>query len=370
MHNILFYYPFSQVNTGSPQVLLRIISGLDRKRFTPFFLAAANGELSTEIEKVKGQVIRGSADSISRLSLFQSCWNILKLIKLLSRNKISLVHFNDLGWNYDLAVAAWLKRIPILFHIHNQEKLSKWDINCILGSRYLFVSRKLLEDCKGTELLGNRAIVLHNPIPVNSFAKGHAIRTQLGVPNEARVIGTVAQISRRKGIDLVIETAKIILESFPDAYFLIIGPDGKGEKEFAQEMRRRASVIASGQRILFLGPRKDIRDILASLDLFFLPSRSEPFGMAICEAMAAGVPVVASNVGGIPEIIPDDSYGVLKPPNAEELSSSIIAILTDEQRRREIKKNAFERVGTKFSEEKFNNQLMEIYDSFLQKKRR
>ena len=124
------------------------------------------------------------------------------------------------------------------------------------------------------------------------------------------VIATVAQICERKGIDTVLEAARLLLMRHENLRFALAGPDGPGESAFAAEMRRQAAEDpALRGRVHFLGSRQDIPELLASADLFFLPTRHEPFGIVVVEAMAAGLPAVVSRLGGIPEIVVSPEIG-------------------------------------------------------------
>src|ERR1019366_5845057 len=113
----------------------------------------------------------------------------------------------------------------------------------------------------------------------------------------------VAQMVQQKGIDILIETASILLRERSDLVFLVAGRTVPSEEEFGRRMRSAAEEPDLRGRIRFLGSRSDIPDFLASLDLFLLPTRAEAFGIAVIEAMAAGLPVIARKAGGIPEIL-------------------------------------------------------------------
>lgn len=365
MRNILLYYSSQQVHTGSPRVLMRLVEGLDQSCFKPYFLAENEGDLSLELKKRGAKLIRGKSGQITKKTIHRNLGNILTLIYLLRKHRISLVHINELGWNSELAVAAWLCRIPVFFHIHNPEKLSRQNLNCCVGSQYLFVSKDLAQRCGAPHLLGEKSRILYNPITVERFTKGRSIRHELGIPDNVPVIGTVAQICRRKGIDIVIETARNVLKSLPQIRFVVVGPDAVGEESFASQMRSRVRELEFGDRFIFCGARNDIENVLASIDLFFLPARSEPFGMVIAEAMAARVPVVASNVGGIPEIIPNEDFGITAALEKGSFDQHIIQLLRSPERRFSISEKGYVRVKSQFSDAIFNHNLSQIYLSEL-----
>jgi len=366
MRNILFYYSSQQVHTGSPRVLMRLVEGLDRSCFVPYFLAGHEGNLSTELEKRGTELVRGVTGQIARNTLHRNLGNILSLMHLLRKHRIDLVHINELGWNSELALAAWLRRIPVIFHIHNPEQMNSRNINCRIGSKYLYVSQALRNQCNASSVVGEKAVVVYNPINVEQFSSGKILRDDLGIKEGNFVIGTVAQICQRKGIDIIIETAKEVIASFPHVVFLIAGPDAAGEEQYASELRRAVSDQGLAGKIRFLGTRDDIPNFMASLDMFFLPTRSEPFGMVIVEAMASKKPVVTSNVGGIPEIIPDESYGVTSDVANNDFANVIRELLNDPNRLKSVAEKGHERAVALFNDKVFNAAINGTYSSVLQ----
>lgn len=362
MQNILYHYSSQQIHTGSPRVLMHLVEGLDRYAFTPYFLASSREGLCHELEKKGTIAVWGKTGQITKKTLPRNIFNILKIIGLLRKHEISLVHINELGWNSELALAAWLLRLPVIFHIHNKEKLSLKNLNCRIGSKFLFVSNALARQCSANALLGNKVEILYNPVKVDSFVNGTSIRHEFGVPENAFIVGTVAQIRRGKGIDTIIETAGKVISKLPNTWFLILGPEAKDELEFAEQLRQRVSELNLGHRVKFCGPREDVANFLASIDVFFLPTRAEAFGMVIAEAMAARVPVVTSNVGGIPEIIPDGTYGVTADIEEKEFHRMIVKLLTETEHGKSIAEKGFERVKTLFSDEVFNLKIRQLYN--------
>jgi glycosyltransferase involved in cell wall biosynthesis len=366
LNKILFYYSSQQIHTGSPRVLLRLIEALDRKAFFPFFLCDKPGPLCHALSNLNVKFIGGNSPSINRSHLGSNFINLLCLRRQLRRNDIALVHFNELGWNSELAVAAWMAHIPVIFHIHNYTEMTRRNINCRIGSAYLFVSNALMRDCNAQQLVGSKAHVIYNPICANHFATAKPMREILGVQPDSPVIGTVAQISRRKNIDAVVSTAVKVLEVRPDAHFFIVGPTGKGEESYELELLERVARLGLEDHVKFLGPVDDPASFFASLDIFFLPTKYEPFGLVIAEAMSAKVPVVTTNVGGIPEIIPDNSYGIKCDPQSEDFHTHILALLQNPSRRKSITDNAYKRVSALFSDAVFSSRIMSLYSSLIQ----
>src|SRR5207247_1656821 len=159
------------------------------------------------------------------------------------------------------------------------------------------------------ERIRHKCAVLNNPADLAACSRGRSIRPALGLAHDHLVVGTVAQVCRRKGIDLLLDVARILLPEFPRLVFVIAGPVGHQEDAFAERMMQLAQDPAFDGRVRFLGPRGDVPDVLASTDVFFLPTRAEGFPVAVLEAMAAGLPVVASDVGGSAGVMPGPGLG-------------------------------------------------------------
>jgi len=363
--NILYYYSSQQVHTGSPQVLLRLIDCLDRERYRPFFLASQNGKLCQELKKKDVEILNCEQGIVSKRGLFRNIININKIAYLLRINKIDVVHINELGYNFELVVAAKMLRIPVILHNHNPAVFSRKNINCLFGDKFIFVSNSLVKECKGSEMIRNKTEVVYNPIDFDHFSSGKPIRAQLGIEQNQQVVGTIAQICPRKGIDIFIATAEKVAKSLPDARFLIVGPEAIGAEAYAAEMRELIQRKNLGDTVKFMGPRNDIPDILASLDLFFLPSRAEPFGLVLVEAIAAGVPVVASSVGGIPEIIPTREIGIVKSLEEGAFEEEIVGLLKNENQRRCHSRHAFRYAYEHFSKDRFIDGMNAMYQNLV-----
>jgi mannosyltransferase len=133
-------------------------------------------------------------------------------------------------------------------------------------------------------------------------------------------------VCRQKGVDLFVEAALRLCPGLPDAHFVVVG-DAE-DANLLRAVRGRIEGAGLTDRITFAGHSNDIADIYAALDLLVLPSRWEGFGLVAAEAMAAGVPVIATDVGGLPTVV-GDAGRLIPPEDADALSSAIENILND-----------------------------------------
>lgn len=178
------------------------------------------------------------------------------------------------------------------------------------------------------------------------------------LPN-GKVILCVAELSPRKGQKYLIEAVRMLSPEFPNVKLVFIGegPSRKHYENLAHPLE---------DRVLFLGHRKEIAKFMAASDIFVLPSVREAFGLVLLEASISGVPVIATNVGGIPEIIEDSKTGLLvAPEDSKKLASAIRLLLTDRDLGQKLARGASQRIETRFRAKTMAERTGELYDSVL-----
>jgi len=197
-----------------------------------------------------------------------------------------------------------------------------------------------------------KAVVIYNGIDDSPYDKmtpqrdslRARLRGSIGAPPDAPVITLVGELNERKQQRVVIEATPNVLEKFPNARILFVG-DGDDRAALEAVVRERG-LHAS---IIFTGFRADVPEILLGSDALLLPSRVEGFGYVLVEAMAAGIPCIASNVSSIPEIVQDGVTGILHAVgDSGALAEAIITVLSDRTRAR-----AMGEVGARIAREKF-----------------
>jgi glycosyltransferase involved in cell wall biosynthesis len=170
--------------------------------------------------------------------------------------------------------------------------------------------------------------LIRNGVDLQRYAEQEVCCTlpdEYGMERGSQIVGVVARLEPEKGHPTLLEAWPKVLRAVPDAYLLVVG---EGSRRDALEAQARELRIA--HRIVFTGRRDDVPAVTAALDVAVLPSYREAQGLSVLEAMALSRPVVASNVGGIPEMVEDGVTGLLVPPHdAETLAAAIIRLLTD-----------------------------------------
>ncbi|MFL5750867.1 MAG: glycosyltransferase [Chloroflexota bacterium] len=184
------------------------------------------------------------------------------------------------------------------------------------------------------------------------------LREQFGMEAGSQVVGVVARLEPEKGHETLLDAWPDVLRSVPDAYLMVVG---EGSTRDSLEQRAAANRVA--HRVLFTGRRDDIPAVTASFDVAVLPSHREAQGLSILEAMALSRPVVASDVGGIPEMIEDGVTGVLVPHDEPRaLAAAIVRLLTDHAYADTIAKAGHDLVHDRFCIELMVRAIEDIYE--------
>jgi glycosyltransferase involved in cell wall biosynthesis len=184
------------------------------------------------------------------------------------------------------------------------------------------------------------------------------LREEYGMGPDAQIVGVVARLEPEKGHPTLLEAWPAVLRSCPNAYLLIVGEGSQREA-----LERRAEDLRIGSRVVFTGRRDDIPAVTAALDVAVLPSYREAQGLTILEAMALTRPVVASNVGGIPEMIQDGVTGLLVPPHdAAALTTAIVRLLSDHPLADMLARAGHDMVHDRFCIQLMVRSIEEIYD--------
>src|SRR6201996_9637648 len=178
------------------------------------------------------------------------------------------------------------------------------------------------------------------------------------------LVTTVGNIRRVKGHDVFVRAAASVAGRFPAATFSIAGD--VLEPDYFAELQTLVRDLNLSGRLRFAGGLKNLREHLASAEIFVLPSRSEGFSNAIVEAMAASLPVVATNVGGNAEAVQDGVSGVIVPPeDSDALAAAIVQLLSDPAKARQMGAEGKRLVGEKFTTEAMMAQITNVYRSLL-----
>jgi glycosyltransferase involved in cell wall biosynthesis len=226
-----------------------------------------------------------------------------------------------------------------------------------------FIARKLRLEGRGAV----PTTVVPNGIDLERFARKPAARSatriSLGVPLEAFLVGVVARLEPEKGHRHLLAAWPSLAEAVPDAWLVVAGT---GSLAASLRVQAHALPAGPGRRILFAGDQTDVPALTAAFDLAVLPSLREAQGIVLLEAMASGVPVVASAVGGIPETVRDGRDGLLvTPADPAALSTAIVHLARDESTRARFGASGRRRVEERFGLDASVSRIAALYEQVL-----
>ena len=196
---------------------------------------------------------------------------------------------------------------------------------------------------------------------VNRRDSAERLRATLDIPGDARVIGTVAQLIPRKGHATLLRAFADVTRRQPDLWLVLFG---RGPRE--APLKRWAEQLRLSERVVFAGFRDDIAALMPGLDVMVHAAAREGLGVAVLEAMAAGVPVVATRVGGVPDIIDDGLSGLLvRPGDTAAIAAGIERLLDDKVLSQALAERGRERIASAFSVERMANAYLNLYRETL-----
>jgi glycosyltransferase involved in cell wall biosynthesis len=211
----------------------------------------------------------------------------------------------------------------------------------------------------------HHVVTIHNGIDVERQpGAGAAVRRDLGLDRDDLVLGMVSALRPEKGHDAAIEAVALLRARFPQLRLLIVGEGHAGS-----DIRRLANAL--GDTVVMPGSRSDVMQIFDAIDICLHPSRADAFPTTLLEAMAASVPIVATSVGGIPEIVADGHTGVLvpSPPTADRLALAVAGLLEDPSRRHTLAEAARQRYESRFRAGPWAHRIRALYESVLSERR-
>ena len=365
LHKIL--YLSSSVNLwGARKSLLDILTHLDRKTFSPIVACSSSGPLTEKLNEINIPY------RIVKMRLWRKGkyfpWipsTVVRLVKLIKEEKISLVHSNSHSDAPYGILACKFRKIPVISHIRDiiqPDKVGKYLLKH--ADRIITVSNAAADAFKGMKDSDKKLLVINNSLDMNKFKAYEDIREKLNISGDDMVIGIVGQISRLKGHDVFLKAASIIMKENKRVKFLIIGEVRRERDQGLCEAL--INKLNLRENVIFTGYRDDVANLMASIDILAFPTLKESFGRSAIEAMAHAKPVVASNVGGVPEIVIDGKTGILVPPGSpEKLADALLELINDRKKREDMGNEGLRVVREKFDIKDMMNRIEDVYKTLL-----
>jgi glycosyltransferase involved in cell wall biosynthesis len=307
-----------------------------------------------ESARKQGIVIIDLPSLVRRISPINDLKAFISIFLLLRRSKPDIVHTHTSKAGILGRLAAWVARVPIVIHTphghvfygHFGRSLSRMFLQMekLLGR--ITHHQIALTPEEGNDYLNfgvaksDNISVIHSGVDLNCFKRSttesNPKKNELGIPPDSLVVGYVGWLIPIKGVTYLVDAMAEVVQRHPNSLLLLVGKgDEKGEEE--TNLRERVDSLGLEDRVRFLGWRPDVNEIMGCFDIFVLPSLNEGMGRVLVEAMATGLPIVASSVGGIPDLVKDGENGLLVPPaNAGALEQAISDLLSDKARRKRM----------------------------------
>ena len=351
---------------GAEEMVLNLVRHLP-PRFEPMVCCIhEEGPIGEEIRRTGTPVVvLGLTPGIRRPH------DVFGIAAYLRASKPQIVHTFLLTASLYGRLAAILARVPIVIgtevniYEHKRRAHALAERVLMAGTDRLVVSAESVRDFYVTQVHADRAKidVIYNAVdfsqaqPTMSRAE---MRGALGIPEDARVAGTIARLTEQKGHRYLFE-ALASQRSLADVHLLVVG-GGEQRDALVNDVEQKGL----SARVHFLGPRRDLGNLLAAMDLFVLASLWEGLPLSLVLAMGAGVPIVATRVAGIPEVVADGRTGLLVPPrDANALGLALARLLGDPDLRRRFGDEARAAVLPRFGVDRYVESVASLYDRLL-----
>lgn len=371
---------------GTEQHVVSLGRALDSSRFELHFACLRRwGHFLKEIETCQ---IPLTEYKISSLYSPQAFRQQLRFASYLRQNRMRIVHSYNFYPNVFAIPAARLAGVPVIvasirdtgvYLTPRQRRAQKFI--CRLADRILVNAEAVRQWLIAEGYQPKKIAVIRNGIDLFRFAKKDRngnLRQEFGLPAHAPLVAVLSRLTRLKGFEDFLEAAAIVAAHFQEARFLVMGDhfivrDGAIVEDIAyrRELQSYAARLGIGGRVIFTGYRLDVPEVLSEVAVSVLPSLSEGLSNAVLESMAAGVPVVATRVGGSPEVIEEGITGLLVPPrNPAALARAICRLLENPELASTFGQAGRQRVAECFSLERMVRETECFYLNLLKKQAR
>ena len=359
---------------GDEELILNICKNINQKKFL-----VEVAILQKEMEPI-GHELKELGIKVHILKCLHNPLDIrktFKLIKIIKKYKPDIIHSHLFDSNFHARIAGILCGIQsLIIHEHNtyhqKDKYYGFPIYADkLLARFTYKIIVISDAVKNftikqERISKNKFKVIRNCIPVDKFIKQgevsikHNIREQLGVKQDSFLIINVASLTKQKGHKYLLEAMASL--KIRNAMLLLVG-DGVLQKDLKDQVEK----LNLADKVIFLGIRRDIPELLAASDLFVLASVWEGQGLVVLEAMASGLPIVATNVGGVPEVVTEKEGYLVESKNLWALANAIKEIRSDIAANKFDRSSIYLKVKQNYDINKYVDLLEQLYYDSLVK---
>lgn len=363
--------------TGGNIICLRIIEEVLKRGYGVVVNSPTEGKF-TDILRKKGLKVY----NIDTRRTFRFD-NVIRLMCIIKRENINLVHSHTpLGGVILSRLAGCLTGVPVINHAHapyfmnpnpivkGYQFLFNWVTSRVFCAKVIAVSEFIRREIVRQGVAVNKTIVVYNGINLSDIRYKNTpikIREEFGLEQNQYIIGEVSRLREDKGQHVLLKAAHRVIKNNPDTVFMIVGEDIEKGGEYRKKLEKLADDLGVKEKIIFTGYRSDIIDLMNIFDVFVLGSTfNEGLPVVILEAMAAKKIVIATSIGGNPEIVVDGQTGTLIPPkDPDKLAQVITYYLNNQEISKQMGEKGYERVKQYFSLSQMLDKVMDIYKEVL-----
>lgn len=300
------------------------------------------------------------------------------LMRVIGRERPGIVHTHTSKAGILGRWAAWLCRVPVIVHtphghvfwgyfgpLETRLYVALEKVMAFVTDRIVALTGQERDDYLGFRVAASEKLTtIHSGVDLSLFdAKLHdreKMREELDIPPGDLVVGTAGRLTPIKGHVHLLEAAVQILATRPDTTFVFLG-----EGELKMRLLEQAEALGVANKVRFPGWRPDVAAVMSVFDVFVLPSMNEGMGRVLIEAMALSMPIVASRIGGIKDLVTNGGNGMLVPPgDAAAIASAVLALLGNEQKRLAMGSEG-RRMAGNYSAQRMVKKIEALYDQLL-----
>lgn len=349
---------------GLQQVVVNICRSINRDKFDVSVLCLrALGEFVSEVERlgIKVHFLPQKENGTDYVSF-------LKVAKILRQEKIEVIHTHNTQPFVDGVMGALMSGVKTIVHTdHARDFPDKFRYMLAEHAMSYFAYRVVgvsvhtsVNLNRYEKISSNKIITIENGIDGSKYQikiDREKKRRELGILNTGPIIGLGVRLAEQKGIAYLLQAMPLILKRFPDLSLVIAG-----EGNLLKALKKEAQELRIDNHVYFLGPRLDMPELLKLFDIYVLPSLWEGLPIALLEAMAAGCPIVATEVGGNAQVITEGYNGILiEPRNSQKLAEAVIALLSRPDVRKTYINNGFRVFKNRFSADIMTRRYEDLY---------
>lgn len=377
---VLYINPFSQKVCGPDESLLALLTRLIPRGIEAHVVLPGPGP---QVDRYRALGAQVHYLPLSVLSRGMGLWGALAypfrlgrgavaVLRLARRLGVALIHSN-MEVVLDGAIAARLLGVPHVFHYRGNTLDHPRPVFGALTAIWTALSGRVFCISEATATVfrkrgrGGRVEVLYNSLDLRTYLgtpRSRTVRAELGAEDQAPLIGAVGRIHPRKDLLTFVRASARVHAAFPSARFVIVGPaEAPAELEYLPVVEALARELGVWPCLCFAGARTDMAAVMKALDVLVLCSRHEGFGRVIAEGLAAGLPIVATREGALPELLGDGRYGLLaEPEDAEQFAAHIGHVLRDDEHRLQLSRGG-PPAASRFDSERIATQVLSTYDA-------